>query len=330
MALSKYDKDLLLDLYRTMLTSRRFDQELIRLLHDGKVGGFHHSGQGHEAIAAGICASLEDKDYLFYHHRGCNQQISKGISLEGIYADFLGRVDGTTGGLGSGIVHHVDPDKGILGQSGTIGESYILAAGVGYSIKYRGTDQVCVAFNGDGATAREVFHGGINWVGLYNLPVIYVIENNLLASSLHFQNSHSLKEGGSLADRADSYDVPSFVVDGNDVLAVYEVAKEAIARARNPKERRRCTLIEAMTYRYRGHFEGDSAEYMDKDVIEEWRENRDPLDNYRKKLLDSGTFNEKDLTKLEKEVDDTIKNAIAKAEASPIPGRDRIFEGLYA
>lgn len=327
MELSKYKKELLLKLYRTMLIERRFDQELIRLLHDGKVGGFYHSGLGHEAIAAGVCASLEDKDYLFYHHRGCNQQIAKGISLKGIYADFMGRVDGTTEGLGAGIVHHVDPEKGILGQSGTIGESYVLAAGVGYSIKLRGTDQVCVAFNGDGATAREVFHGGINWVGLYNLPVLFVIENNLFGSTLSFEKSHSLKKGGSLADRADSYGVPAYVVDGNNVLEVYDVAQKAIERAR---AKGGPTLIEAMTYRYRGHFEGDSAEYMDKEVVNEWREKRDPIDTYRKKLMDSDMINKDELNDIDVEVEKTIADAIAEADASPVPGKERIFKGLYA
>ncbi|MFW6026965.1 MAG: thiamine pyrophosphate-dependent dehydrogenase E1 component subunit alpha, partial [Candidatus Woesearchaeota archaeon] len=217
----EYNEDVLLDLYLTMLKERATDDKIINLLHDGKVSGFYHPGKGQEAIAAGFCANLTDDDYLFYDHRGCNQQVAKGISLEGLFGDFLAKTSGTTKGLGAGIVHHAQPDKGILGQSGTIGESYVLGVGVGYSIKYRKTNQVCVVFNGEGATSRELFHGAMNWSGIYDLPVIYVIENNEYAVSTHTSKTHSTKEDGNIADWAEGYGIPNKVIDGNDVLKVY-------------------------------------------------------------------------------------------------------------
>ena len=325
--IKNYDKGFLLNLYETMLTERTFDENLISLIHDGRVSGFYHSGIGQEAIAAGACATLNDDDYIFYDHRGCNQQIAKGISLKGIYGDFLGTLAGTTDGLGAGIVHHVDTEKGILGQSGTIGESYVMGVGVGYSIKVRKTDQVCVVFNGDGATARELFHGGLNWAGLYNLPVIFVIENNEYGLSLHYTEQHSLKEDGSLADRADGYGIPNCVIEGNDVLEVYETVQEAVERARNGGGP---TVIEAKTFRYRGHFEGDPAEYMDKERLKYYKENKDAIETFKEELINNNLVSEKEIETINSKVNKKITDAIEEASSASKPSKDRIYEGLFA
>ncbi|MFW6410135.1 MAG: thiamine pyrophosphate-dependent dehydrogenase E1 component subunit alpha [Halanaerobiales bacterium] len=325
--LKKYDENFLLDLFKMMLRERKFDQNLIRLLHEGKVSGFYHSGIGQEAIAAGACAVLNGDDYIFYDHRGCNQQIAKGISLKGIYGDFLGRINGTTSGLGAGIVHHADPDKGILGQSGTIGESYVVGAGVGYSIKLRKTDQVCVVFNGDGATARELFHGGMNWAGLYDLPVVFIIENNKYGLSLHYKEAHALKEDGNLADRAEGYGIEGKVIDGNNVLEVYETTKEAVTKARKDS---RPTLIEAMTFRHRGHFEGDPADYMDQEELKKWKEEKDPIKNFKELLIEKEISHTGELEGIENEVEKEIKDAIKKADEAPLPEKERIYQGLFA
>jgi acetoin:2,6-dichlorophenolindophenol oxidoreductase subunit alpha len=322
---TKYDKDFLVSLYREMIKQRSFDQNLIRLLHEGKVSGFYHSGMGQEATGAGTCASLRGDDYILYDHRGCNQMIAKGVPLEKIYGDFLGRLCGTTCGLGAGIVHVAYPEKGVLGQSGTLGACFVIAAGVGYAIKVKKTDQVCVCYFGDGTAARETFHGGMNWAGLYNLPIVFYCENNEYGISTHYTRAHALKDN--IADRADGYGIPGYVIDGNDLLLVYEVAKEAIERARaggGP------TFIEGKTFRHRGHFEGDPALYRDEAVVEEWKEKRDPIVNYRAKLVGAGVVSQEDLASIDSETEKEILDAIAAAEQSPMPECDRLYEGLYA
>lgn len=324
--IEEYDSDLLIGLYSTMFKERECDEKIVKLLHDGKISGFYHPGKGQEAIGAGCCANLTDDDYLFYDHRGCNQQIAKGISLVGLFGDFMAKINGTTGGLGAGIVHHAQPDKGILGQSGTIGESYVLGVGVGYSIKYRKTDQVCMVFNGEGATARELFHGAMNWSALYDLPVVYIIENNKYAVSTPCEKTHAVKEGGSLAGWAEGYGIPNTVIDGNDVLEVYETTKEAVERARNGEGP---TVIEAKTYRQLGHFIGDPADYMDEEELKYWKEEKDPIDNYRKLLLEKGVATKDKLREVEKEVKQEIEKAVEEADKAPLPDEDRMYEDVF-
>lgn len=320
-----YGAEFLLGLYRSMVRQRTFDLNLIRLLHEGKVSGFYHSGVGQEATGAGTCASLRDDDYILYDHRGCNQMIAKGVPLDKIYGDFMGRVCGTTCGLGAGIVHVAWPEKGVLGQSGTLGACFVIAAGVGYAVKVKKTDQVCVCYFGDGTAARETFHGGMNWAGLYDLPIVFYCENNQYGISTHYTRAHALKEN--IADRADGYGIPGYVIDGNDVLLVYEVAKEAVERARSGGGP---TFIEGKTYRIRGHFEGDPATYRDEAEVREWQERRDPIANYRARLIDAGMAAEEDFAGIDAEVEREILDAIALAEQSPMPECDRLYEGLYA
>ena len=182
--LNDYSKDMLLDFYKKMVTIRKFDENLIRLIQEGKVSGFYHSGIGSESVSVGsILYNLRDKDYLYYNHRGCNQMIAKGLSLYKLYCDFMGRVDGTTRGLGAGIVHSADPSLGIMGQAGTIGSQFELAVGTAYASKFKGTDLVTAVFFGEGAASREPLHGSLNWAALYKLPVIYICENNEFAIS---------------------------------------------------------------------------------------------------------------------------------------------------
>jgi TPP-dependent pyruvate/acetoin dehydrogenase alpha subunit len=321
---ARYDKDFLLRLYREMVKQRTFDQNLIRLLHEGKVSGFYHSGMGQEATGAGTCASLRDDDFVLYDHRGCNQMIAKGVPLDKIYGDFMGRVCGTTCGLGAGIVHVAYPELGVLGQSGTLGACFVIAAGAGYAVKVKKTDQVCVCFFGDGTAARETFHGGMNWAGLYNLPIVFYCENNEYGISTHYTKAHALKDN--IADRADGYGIPGYVIDGNDVLLVYEVAKEAIERARSGGGP---SFIEGKTFRYRGHFEGDPALYRDQAVVDEWMEKRDAIKNYKAKLIAAGAAAEVEFDAIDADVEKEILDAIAAAEASPMPECTRIYEGIF-
>lgn len=324
--LSNYTKDKLLGFYETMVKIRKFDEHLIGLLQEGKVSGFYHSGIGSEGLSAGsIKYNLRDEDYIYYNHRGCNQKVAKGVPLSKLYGDFLGTVEGTTRGLGAGIVHSADPSRGVLGQAGTIGSQFNLAVGSAYASKLKGTDQVTVVYFGDGAASREPLHGSLNWAGLYNLPIIYICENNEYAISCHVSETHSVKEH--IADWAEGYGITNYVVDGNDVLLMHEATKEAVERAKNGEGP---TFIEAKTFRHRGHFEGDPYDYVPKDVLQEWKDNRDPIKNFKTVLINNEISTDDELQEINSKVEKEVLQAIEKAESAPLPDPDRIYEGLFS
>lgn len=324
--LQDYSNETLLNFYSTMVKIRKFDENLIRLIQEGRVSGFYHSGIGSESLSVGsIVELLRDDDYIYYNHRGCNQKISKGVPLSKLYGDFIGTVEGTTRGLGAGIVHSADPSRGVLGQAGTIGSQFELAVGTAYASKFKQTDQVTVVYFGDGAAAREPLHGSLNWAKLYNLPVIYICENNEYAISTHVDETHAIKEH--IADWAEGYGIPNYVVDANDVLLMREATKEAVERARKGEGP---TFIEAKTFRHRGHFEGDPYDYVPKEVLNDWKENRDPIKNFKKVLLNNSITTEEEIAQIEQQLDQEIEAAIQKAEAAPMPNPERIYEGLFA
>jgi pyruvate dehydrogenase E1 component alpha subunit len=322
---SGYDKGELLDLFKTMTRIRQFDVNLVRLITEGKVAGFYHSGQGHEAIATGTCSAVNADDYVYYHHRGCNVMVAKGMPLVSLYGDFLMREIGSTGGLGAGIVHSCWPELGILGQSGTIGEAFILAAGTAYSSKYFKSGQVTLCYNGDGTHAREVFHGGMNFAALHKLPVVFICENNGYGISAPLKEDHAIDKY--LAERAGGYGIPAYVVDGTDVLAVKAVTEKAVARARAGEGP---TFIECIVRRLRGHYEGDPVSYVDSATMASWHEKEDPMKNYRANLLAAGKATEAELSEIEAAVLEEVLEAIKEADASPLPPRERIFEGLFS
>ncbi|MDR7238096.1 thiamine pyrophosphate-dependent dehydrogenase E1 component subunit alpha [Neobacillus drentensis] len=323
---NNYSKEVLLDYYKTMVTIREFDLNLIRLIQEGKVSGFYHSGIGSEALSAGsIRQNLTDEDYIYYNHRGCNQKISKGVPLSKLYGDFMGTLEGTTKGLGAGIVHSADPSRGVLGQAGTIGSQLGIGVGTAFSSKFTGTDQVTVIYFGDGAASREPLHGSLNWAGLYKLPVVYICENNEYAISAHVSETHSIKEH--IADWAEGYGIPNCVVDGNNVLLMHEAVNEAVERARRGEGP---TFIEAQTFRHRGHFEGDPYDYINPDVLKDWKENRDPIKNFKALLLANNIFTENEIAAVNEQVNSEILEAINKAEAGGLPNPQRIYEGLFA
>lgn len=325
-SLNDYSVETLLNFYSTMIKIRKFDENLIRLIQEGKVSGFYHSGIGSESLSVGsIVELLDDEDYIYYNHRGCNQKISKGVPLSKLYGDFIGSMEGTTKGLGAGIVHSADPSRGVLGQAGTIGSQFELAVGTAYASKFKGTDQVTVVYFGDGAASREPLHGSLNWAKLYNLPVIYICENNEYAISTHVSETHAIKED--IADWAEGYGIPNYVVDGNDVLLMREATKEAVERARRGEGP---TFIEAKTFRHRGHFEGDPYDYVPKEVIKDWKENRDPIKNFKALLINNRITTEEEIIQLENQVDQEIEEAIEKALAAPMPKPERIYQGLFA
>lgn len=307
------------DLYEQMLRAMLWEQKLLRLIDEGKVSGFFHAGRGQEAVPVGAIAALRDDDYLLYAHRGCGYMIAKGLPMSKLFGDFLANTEGTTRGLGAGIVHIAWPDLGILGQSGTLGGAFPIAAGAGLSAKYRGTDQVVMCFFGEATQNRGTFHEALNVIALWKLPVILVCENNQWAVSVSAAESTSVED---VADRAKGYGIPGQVVDGMNVVAVNDAAREAVERARRGEGP---TLIEAKTYRFRGHYEGDPASYREKQDLEKWQK-RDPILTLAKELSDQSVDVEEIQARVQKEVDE----ALEKAEKAPMPGRERLYEGVYA
>jgi acetoin:2,6-dichlorophenolindophenol oxidoreductase subunit alpha len=314
--------ELWLDLYRRMALAAAWERRLLRFIEEGQTSGFYHAGHGQEAVAAGGCAALRDDDYLLYDHRGLAQAIAKGLPLDRLFGDFLGREIGTTGGLGAGIVHIADPGLGILGQSGTLGGSFPIAAGAGLSARLRGTDQVVLCFFGEGASNRGTFQEAANVASLWKLPVVWLCENNGWAVSVSFTASSAT---ANVADRAAAYNMPGVIVDGMDVVAVYEAVRAAVARARGGDGP---TLIEAKTYRFRGHYEGDPQTYRTDAEVEEWKK-RDPIVLHERRLLKAGVADSQ-LDAIRADVAGQVQAAAERALASPKPRPERAFEGVLA
>jgi TPP-dependent pyruvate/acetoin dehydrogenase alpha subunit len=311
-----------LELYRQMLRVSQWEARLFRLIEEGRTSGFYHAGRGQEATAVGATSALRTDDYLLYDHRGMGHAITKGVPLDKLFGDFLGTTDGTTGGLGAGIVHIAWPPVGILGQSGTLGGSFPIAAGAAMSARYRGTDQVALCFFGDGASNRGTFHESANAASLWNLPVIWLCENNGYAVSVPASEALSVPQ---VADRASAYGMPGHVVDGMDPDAVFDAVAEAVRRARAGEGP---SLIEAMTYRFRGHYEGDPQTYRSKSELAEW-ELRDPLVTYPKRLLEENVT-QSELDGIKAAVVAEIDEAVERALKGTKPAISRIFDNVYA
>ncbi len=312
-----------IDLYRLMKQAQLWEQRLLRMIDEGQVSGFYHSGRGQEAIPAGAVSTLGPDDYLLYAHRGLGYLTAKGVPMEKLFGDFLGREVGTTGGLGAGIVHIAWPDLGVLGQSGTLGGNFPIAVGAGLSARYRGTDQVVLSFFGDGTSSRGTFHESANAAALWKLPVVWICENNGYAATVPSSATNAVTDISRLAY---GYGMPGVIVDGMDVEAVHAVTADAVERARGGEGP---TLIEAKTYRYRGHYEGDPQNYRSKDEIASWRD-RDPITTMEQKLMERNELTESDLLQLQKEIQVEVDACADTALASPEPPIDRIFNGVYS
>ena len=221
-------KEAMMDMYLRMVRIREFESKAQTLFAEGKIPGFVHLYLGEEAVATGVCECLRDDDYITSTHRGHGHIVAKGGDLTYMMAELFGKATGYCKGKG-GSMHIADRDKGILGANGIVGAGHNIAVGAGLSASYRGTDQVCVCFFGDGATNQSTFHEGLNMAAIWNLPVIFVCENNNYGISMSQARHQAIKD---VADRAAAYGMPGIAVDGNDVMAVYEAASEAVASGR--------------------------------------------------------------------------------------------------
>jgi pyruvate dehydrogenase E1 component alpha subunit len=318
------DPKKMIELYQTMLRIRRFEEKVVDLYARKLIPGILHLYVGEEAVATGVCVNLRKNDYITSTHRGHGHCIAKGGELRLMMAELFGKSTGYCHGKG-GSMHIANISLGILGANGIVGGGLPIAGGAGLSIKIRSTDQVTVCFFGDGACNQGVFHETLNLAAAWKLPVVYVCENNQYALS------GSVRRVAAIEDfylRKASYGIEGCKVDGNDVLAVFEAAREAVERARKGGGP---TLIECKTYRMRGHSEGEldrTYTYRTKEEIEEWK-SRCPIERFRKLLLEKRVVKKADCEQLEEGIQRELEEAIQFASESPEPKPEDALKDLY-
>ena len=320
----KREKEFKTQLYRTMLRIRRFEETLIDLKARGLIPGVLHLYIGEEAAATGTCAALRRDDYITSTHRGHGHCIAKGGDISRMMAELYGRSTGYCRGKG-GSMHIADINLGILGANGIVSGGIPIASGAALSVKMRGTEQVVVCFFGDGAANQGAFHESLNMASLWKLPVVYVCENNQYAISTAQSRSSSIRD---IYVRRDAYGMQGCMVDGNDVMAVYGVVEQAVARARRGEGP---TLMECKTYRWRGHYEGEADRmytYRRDEEVEEWMR-RCPIERFRTKLLEEDILGKEGFDRIEDEIRREIEEAIQFAEGSPFPDPEDALTGLY-
>ncbi len=320
-AITGLDKDKLLDMYERMVQIRMFEDAAAKNFADGLIPGFVHLYAGEEAVAVGVCAHLTDKDFITSTHRGHGHCIAKGVDIEGMVAELMGKATGVCKGKG-GSMHIADVEKGMLGANGIVGGGLPLACGAALTAKTLGTGGVAVSFFGDGAANQGTFHESLNLAAIWKLPVVFVCENNGYAESTPVYYHCSASD---IANRAGAYEIPGVVVDGLDLFAVYEAAGEAIARARRGDGP---TLIEAKTYRYYGHFQGDTITYRTQDEVMQYRQ-RDPIQGVRQYAIDHGIATDEELDAIDSRVKARLEAAWEAAKQAPWPKPEEALEDVY-
>jgi pyruvate dehydrogenase E1 component alpha subunit len=315
-------KEKLVELFRKMLEIRSFEEKVFELYAQNLVPGTIHLYLGEEAVAVGVCSALRKDDYITSTHRGHGHCIAKGADLKRTMAEILGKKTGYCKGKG-GSMHIADFSIGMLGATAVVGAGLPIAIGAGLSAKLRGTDQVVACFFGEGASNQGTFHESINMASTWKLPVIFICENNLYAMGTRQSRVMAIEN---VADRATAYGIPGVVVDGNDVLAVYEATQRTVERARKGEGP---TLVECKTYRHKGHSRVDPAKYRPKEEVEEWLA-KDPIKRFKEKLLQTNTLMESDIQQIEREVLAEIEEAVKFAKESPHPAPEEALEDVYA
>jgi 2-oxoisovalerate dehydrogenase E1 component len=317
------DRERMLALYRTMLTIRRCEEQLVKMYAAGKLYGGVHTYIGEEAVAAGVCAHLGNDDKVFSTHRGHGHALAKGVPPRELIAEVLGRATGCSGGRG-GSMHLFKPEVGFMGSSGIVAGGIGLAAGAGYASLILKNGTVGVSFFGDGASNNGVFHEAINMAGAFGLPSIFVCENNLYATEVPLSK---VTRSPSIAARGEALGVSSAVVDGNDVCAVYEAAGEAVTRARAGKGP---TLLECRTYRTRAHSEGmRDTGYRTAEEIASWKK-RDPINLLAERILKEYADAQAEMDRVDAELKATVEEAASFALASPLPDASAVMDHVYS
>jgi pyruvate dehydrogenase E1 component alpha subunit len=317
----KIANEKLLAMYETMVKIRLFETKVSELFAAGKLPGFIHLYIGEEAVATGICSQLKPQDYITSTHRGHGHLLAKGGNMDKMMAELYGKRTGYCKGKG-GSMHIADVDLGILGANGIVGGGPPIASGAAFGIKYQGGDGVVACFFGDAASNQGTFHEGLNLASVWKLPVIFVCENNGYGISVSQARHQNISD---VADRANAYDIPGVVVDGNDVMAVYEAASEAIKRARAGKGP---SIIECKTYRWRGHFEGDPTPYRPKSEVDAWMK-KDPIPRFEKTLKEMGVLTDAKIDAIKKEIGEKVDASVKFSEESAYPALAEIMDDVY-
>lgn len=314
---------MLLAMYEDMVRIRKFEVKLTECFMKGMLAGNIHTCVGQEASIVGTCHALEERDFITATHRGHGQCIAKGAKTDKMMAELFGKATGYCKGKG-GSMHVADLELGILGANGIVGAGIPIATGSGLASKIKNTDEVTLSFFGDGASNHGTFHESINMAAAWQLPVVYLCENNQFGVSV---NIKTVTNTDTIAVRAKAYDIPGETVDGNDVLAVFETVKKAVKHARDKKGP---YLVETYTYRMRGHYEGDPANYRPKEITEEWGDKKDPIKLFREKLISTLNIQEATLDAIDEAMDQEIEAATQFAIDSPYPDVSEVFTDVYA
>ncbi|MBA7637760.1 Acetoin:2,6-dichlorophenolindophenol oxidoreductase subunit alpha [subsurface metagenome] len=308
-----------IEMLKKLIEIRRFEEKAIQLYKTGKIWGYLHPCIGQEAVPVGACHAIGIQDYVISNHRGHGHCIARGADMEKMMAELFGKSTGYCKGRG-GSMHIVDMELKILGENGIVGGGIPISVGAGLSCKMEGKGNVVVCFFGDGAANNGVFHESLNMAAIFKLPVIYICENNMYAISMRSADSVSCKDVGK---RSCAYGIPGHIIDGSDPVEVYNAVKKAAGHARDG---RGPSLIEAKTYRFYGHHPNDPAEYREKEEVEYYTSEKDPVANFKSRLLEEKIITEEGIERIESEVDKKIKDAVAFAEKSPEPKLEEFLE----
>jgi len=304
-----------------MALIRRFEEEAGRQYQRAKAGGFLHLAIGEEATIVGTTSVMEEQDYLIGTYRTHGHAIARGTDPKNVMAELFGREDGTARGRG-GSMHIFDGERRFMGGYGIVGGNLPIAAGLALASDLKGEDAVTVCMFGDGASNTGNFGETMNLAALWSLPVVFLVENNLYGMGTSIERHSAVTD---LSHKAEGLGVPGERVDGMDVVAIRECVTDHLKTAR---EDRKPTLVEAFTYRYRGHSAADPEVYRDKEEVEEWQQ-KDPIESFAKRLIDEGVIDEGHLEGVREEVDAQVKEVVEFADASPEPSLDSLYDNLY-
>ncbi len=321
--LANYENDQLIDFYTSMLYVRRFEERVAEMYLRAKIGGYCHLNIGEEATVVGTLKALRKEDYFFGSYRVHGSAIVRELPHGTVMAELFGKRDGCAKGRG-GSMHLVDPDRRFMGGYGIVGGSIPLSTGVSFAIKYRDSDEIVMSTFGDGATNIGAFHEALNIASLWKLPNLFICTNNQYGMGTSVARASAVTE---LWKKGVAYDIPGYKVNGMDVLAVYQLTKKLVEEVRRTSEP---IFVECVTYRYRGHSMADAGKnYRTVDEIAEWRE-RDPVENFRKRLLEGEIFTQEDADDIEEAVLAKVQSAVDFAERSPFPDVAELEKFVYA
>lgn len=317
----KYTKEFLIEIYRKMVLLRKFEERVKFLFLEGIMPGTIHQYQGQEACAVGVCSALNQDDIITSTHRPHGHALAKGLTVEEVLFELFGKTTGCCKGKG-GSMHMGNLDKGMITAIAIVGGGVPVATGVALSFKMRKENRVAACFMGDGGTNEGAFHEAVNMGAVWNLPVIYVVENNLYGASTPVDMVIKLDK---VSDRAAGYGIPGITIDGNDPLVVYEATKEAVERAKSGKGP---TLLELLTYRITGHSRRDPCAYQPDEEKKKALKN-EPIGRFEKYLLSNNVVAQQELDDIQTAIDDEIENAVEQAMNEPDPRPEEALEDLF-